>query len=317
MLFSRSVWIWLACLLVALTVVGNANAEAASMVFLNGVPTPVTFNDGDSFRVLEGPLEGSKARLAGFNTLESHGPVHQWGTWHAKELYAIAKIATLNARRGVWHCESKDMARDGYGRILWDCPDLREDQVRNGFAHALAVDGPADPKSLAAQREAIRYRRGIWAHGVPTYVLTSIHSADEGAGPKTYNRLVSSVDGHSEKWHHQALFHECQNVCHRPTELPLQDALAVARELRADPGLRRALDGLDDIIIALSVNDFIQTGKVPQVADEAGDRALERRLAQMKKAGRFKGARETAGSCMIHVDFKRRYKAPKPACLKW
>ena len=70
----------------------TAVAEPASQVFLNGVPTPVFFNDGDSFRILEGPLKGTKARLAGFNTLESYGPVHQWGGWHAKELYAIAKM---------------------------------------------------------------------------------------------------------------------------------------------------------------------------------------------------------------------------------
>ncbi len=126
MRFSHSLRNWSVCAaawlgVALLGVGGTAMAEPAAMVFINGTPTPVFFNDGDSFRVTEGSLSGAKTRLAGFNTLESHGPVHQWGNWHFKELYANAKMATLNARRGVWHCQSKDMKRDGYGRILLHC----------------------------------------------------------------------------------------------------------------------------------------------------------------------------------------------------
>ena len=287
------------------------------MVFLNGVPTPVTFNDGDSFRVLEGPLAGSKARLAGFNTLESHGPVHQWGGWHFKELYALAKVATLNARRGVWHCESKDLARDGYGRILWLCLDLAEDQIRHGFAHVMSVtDEPGNPRLVKAQHEAIRARRGIWAKGVPTYVMTSLHSADEGFGDKTYNRLINTVDGHTKKWKHQAIFHECQNVCHQPTELPIEEALVVATEMRADPSLRQALQGVADILVALTVNTYIQNGTVPKIFGQHNDKVLAA-VEKLKKAGRFANARQVKASCGIHVDFKRRYVRPKPACLKW
>ena len=73
--------------------------EPQTMVFLNGKAVPVFFNDGDSFRVLSGSMKGSKARLAGFNTLESHGPVHSWGDWTVKEMYVLAKMATLHARR--------------------------------------------------------------------------------------------------------------------------------------------------------------------------------------------------------------------------
>ena len=315
--FSRSVWIWLVCVLVSLTVGGRASAEPASLVFLNGAPTPVTFNDGDSFRVLEGPLSGSKARLAGFNTLESHGPVHQWGGWQFKELYALAKIATLNARRGVWHCESKDMKQDGYGRILWYCLDLAEDQIRHGFAHVMTVsDEPGNPRLIKAQQEAIRFRRGIWAKGVPTYVLTSLHSADEGYEGTTYNRLVNTVDGHSKKWEHTAVFRECQNVCHMPTELTQEEALVVAREMRADPTLRPILAGVDDIFIALTVNTFIQNALVPKIYGGHDDKVLAA-LEKMKKAGRFAGATPQKESCGIHVPFERRYMRPKPKCLKW
>lgn len=194
----------------------DAWATPTTRVFLNGRPTPVFFNDGDSFAVLEGPHKGTKARLSGFNTLESFGPVHSWGDWTATELYVVAKQGTLNARRGEWHCTS-DLKRDGYGRILWECPDLIEDDLRKGLAHAYSVDAkPAEPHSLELQKLAQAEKRGIWAKGIPGFILTSIHSADEGgAGPGgTYNRLISTVDGHTEKWTHEDVYAECQVVCH-------------------------------------------------------------------------------------------------------
>src|SRR5687767_1443526 len=84
------------------------DTEPVTRVYLNGVPAPVYFNDGDTFRVLGGQHRGMKARLGGFNTLETFGPVHRWGKWHAKELYVISKMATQHARQGGWHCESKE-----------------------------------------------------------------------------------------------------------------------------------------------------------------------------------------------------------------
>jgi endonuclease YncB( thermonuclease family) len=190
--------------------------EARTRVILNGVPTPVVFNDGDSFRVLSGPMSGAKARLSGFNTLESHGAVHQWGDWTTKELYVVAKLATYFARDNIWTCTT-DGKTDGYGRMLVLCPELAKEQVRRGYAHAMSIDDtPADPTLLAAQREAIAARRGIWAHGVPEYVLTSLHSIEEDTdGKGVYNRLVSSADGHSIKWRHRTRYEECENVCHR------------------------------------------------------------------------------------------------------
>lgn len=185
-----------------------------SRVFLNGTPAPVFFNDGDSFTVLAGPLEGTKARLAGYNTLESFGPVHRWGGWDPHELYVLAKMATLNARRGVWHCHS-DMNRDGYGRILWTCPDLIVDQVRKGLAHVMLVtDEPAPEEHLQAMRAAQAEKRGIWKKGIPEYILTSLHSKDEGYEGTNYNRLVSTQTGHSKKWVHDDNYKECQEVCH-------------------------------------------------------------------------------------------------------
>src|SRR5688572_27093150 len=87
-------------------------ADAWTRVHINGQLVPVSFNDGDSFRVHGGEFSGAQCRLSGFNTLESFGPAHQWGDWHSYELYIIAKLGLRNARHGTWHCFS-DGSRDG------------------------------------------------------------------------------------------------------------------------------------------------------------------------------------------------------------
>ena len=203
-------------LLIALGILTSSAciAEPLSRVFLNGRPSPVYFNDGDSFTVKGGPLNGTKARLSGFNTLESFGAAHRWGTWQPSELYIVAKMGALNARQGEWHCDS-DMKRDGYGRILWHCPDLIEDDIRKGLAHAMSITAePAPAKQLELQKLAQAEKRGMWAKGIPKFILTSLHSADEGAGADTYNRLISTEDGHTEKWMHQDNYKECAEICH-------------------------------------------------------------------------------------------------------
>ena len=295
-----------------------ADSRPLTLVFLNGVPSAVSFNDGDSFKVIQGNPKDTNARLSGFNTLESHGPVHRWGGWEFKELYANAKMATLNARRGVWHCDS-DMSADGYGRILWHCPDLAEDQIRKGLAHAMSVTSePAESHLLAAQHEAMREHRGMWAKGVPTYVMTSLHSADEArdkSGP-VYNRLINTVDGHTLRWAHTRVYKECESVCHWPVELPIEEARQVAVELRRDPEVRQMIQGMTDTLVALSVNTFLQRGSPPRVFGENQEK-FAAVLEGLKESGRFSGARRLEGSCGIHVIFERRYKRPKPVCLKW
>jgi len=297
---------------------GTALAEPASKVFLNGVPAPVYFNDGDSFRVLGGPHEGTKARLAGYNTLESYGPVHQWGDWTYKELYAIAKMATYNARDGVWHCES-DLEQDTYGRILWWCEDLAVDQVKKGLAHAMSIDAnPAKEVLLEAQREAIANKRGIWAHGVPDYVLTSLHSVEEATeGRKTYNRLVSSTDGSSIKWRHETSYPECAEVCDIGYESPERVAAAIA-ELRANPALAGFIDKVDDAQLELLVRNFaLMEGSREEIAAPEGVDmgALTAALDVMRLAGKI--GRKSITSCNYYVDFRRRFGGGKAKCLKW
>ena len=296
-----------------------AGAEPAARVRLNGVPAPVYFNDGDSFRVLDGMHSGGKARLGGFNTLETPGPVHQWGRWTARELYINSKMATLNGRRGVWSCTS-DMATDTYGRTLWWCPDLAADQIRKGLAHAMSVtEQPADARLLAVQAEAIAARRGMWAHGVPEYILTSVHSADtdiEGRG--TYNRLVSTKDGSSLRWMHDEVHTECTVVCDEGVDTRPRTEAAIAA-LRADPttkGLLTAAAYTEPRRMTLLVNDFLRGRPFGKRLVDAAHEAPVRAILEARRATGELGRAVSVPSCMTHVLFERRYGGGKAACLK-
>ena len=309
------------CALLVGTGARIAHAEPATTVYLNGMAAPVYFNDGDSFRVLEGSLAGTKARLAGYNTLETHGPVHQWGDWNARELYAIAKIATLNARRGVWHCES-DLSRDGYGRILWFCLDLARDQVVHGFAHVMVVGKEVGhPVLVEAQRQAMLARRGMWAKGVPTLMMTSTHSTSESTGEgmgENYNRLVSVVDGHSEKMVHNNRYAECENVC-AIVDAPTQEgALRVLAKLRENTATAPIVKGVADSYLISIVNEFAHTKKMPHAFGDSERDVVERHLSAWLNEGVFGPLQKSTASCMVYASFAARYSnTNKLGCLKW
>lgn len=310
-------WLALAALIGLGTAARHAAAEPETLVILNGKATPVYFNDGDTFRALAGPFAGPSNRLAGFNTLESYGTVHRWKGWTYKELYVNAKMATLNSRRGVWHCEADMSRRDGYGRLLTICKDLQEDQIRKGLAHALSVDGPAEPRLIAAQRDAIVHRRGMWAKGAPAAILTSVHSVEERPdNVNNYNRLVSVVDGASLKWKHQDHYDECQSVCHEDKEVSRETALALIASMRRDPDTGRAIKGMEDPYLMLLLNEFATFGRVPQIFDEAGQRAVEHYLKEAEVRGDFGQVKTVEGACMVYVQWQRRFRY-KPKCLKW
>ena len=293
----------------------QAIAETATRVFLNGIPTPVYFNDGDSFRVLAGRHLGTKARLAGFNTLESYGNVHQWGTWTREELAHFAKLGTYNARRGVWHCTSSDLKTDTYGRILWWCQDLAVDQVRKGLAHAMTVtDKPAHPALVAAQKEAIAARRGMWAHGVPEFVLTSLHAANEGYAGRTYNRLVSSADGHSQKWRHNEAYLECQTACQPSADPDDAKIAAYVVELRADAGVKARLGAYSDAELRALLGDYVQKGRIGAMKSEDDRFEIEKVLSRAVAVGRLRKSGKPV-SCMVYAPFQRRYGDAKAKCL--
>ncbi len=293
----------------------SVDAEPAAKVSLNGRAVGVFFNDGDSFRVLKGRDKGAKARLAGFNTLETHGAVHQWGEWTTRELYHIAKMATLHARKGSWSCES-DGKTDTYGRLLAWCQTLAVDQVRRGYAHAMSInDDPARPEVLAAQREAILNKRGMWAHGIPEFVLTSLHSAEEDVeGRGTYNRLVSSVDGHSIKWKHNNSYPECSTVCNMV--YPEEGALlpAVAQKLLAEaPNL---VEGVSEKDLATVLATYQRVRLVDRPVPSKHRDALNKLLSGYADEGLFGAGAASNGSCVVHVPFERRFGGTRAACLK-
>ncbi|MGF1466088.1 MAG: thermonuclease family protein [Sandaracinaceae bacterium] len=292
----------------------RAAADAASRVFVNGAAVPVLFHDGDSFRVLGGPYRGSPCRLAGFNTLETFGPVHQWGEWHPRELLVHAVRATRNAQRGVWHCRT-DGAVDGYGRLLMDCPDLAVDQLRRGLAHAMEVDDrPARAAYLRAQREAVGARRGMWAKGVPAFVMTSLHSAAEDLGRRVaYNRLVSVRDGHSERWAHGDTYPECTWVCHEEDRVDLARVTAVARRLREVV----ARPEVGSLHLIEAVARFRRLGALPAyLAEGDAGAALRRALLAMARDGGLGELRRARGACALYVAFERRYGRDRAACLR-
>ncbi len=192
--------------------VGGGGVFAAEKLYLDGKLTPVRWLDGDTFRVLAGKLKGAKARLFGFNTLESYGPVHRWGRWTPSELLEIAHRATVLARSGVWHCQQVGQ-RDKYGRILVRCSDLALRLVESGLAHVFSVGTRGDEALLKAQRRAIAKAAGMWAKGVPDFIVTSVHSSEKGR--LTYHRLISVRTGGSHLLHHRKSYKPCQWICPR------------------------------------------------------------------------------------------------------
>jgi endonuclease YncB( thermonuclease family) len=292
-------------------------ARAQTKVILNGKPVPVHFNDGDTFRMLSGEYKDSSARLAGYNTLESYGPVHVWGGWTAKELFVLAKMGTYNARDGVWECET-DGSTDSYGRILAWCPKLAEDQVRKGYAHVMSVDDqPGRAELIAAQKEAIAARRGIWAHGVPEFVLTSLHSKEEDVdGKGTYNRLVSTVDGHSVKWRHDTRYAECDRVCDYTYAVDSATIDALLEPCKADAQIGPLLAGLSDADVRSVLYDFAKTRHINRKIAEDKREPLKRHLNTWAESGRFGEQQQREGACMIHVPFERRFGGGKAECLK-
>jgi hypothetical protein len=89
------------------------------------------------------------------------------------------------------------------------------DLVRSGDAMVFAVDGPPDPALVSLQREAQRDARGMWAHGVPPLVPSSVHSADEpNLGPRgAYDRIVDTRTGIAEARPHDRVYRTCEEVC--------------------------------------------------------------------------------------------------------
>ena len=302
----------------ALATAAHASGEPRSRVTSNGYTSPVYFNDGDTFRVLTGPLAGTKARLAGFNTLESFGPVHIWPNLSGRELYVNAKAATMFARRGVWRCTS-EMNLDTYGRALFHCPELAIAHIRMGFAHAMTITAESSPPEyLAAQHESQAKRRGMWSKGTPKWILTSIHSLDERPDKKyTYNRVVSSLDGHSEKWRHSTVHPECAKVCLDEIEVDGASFEVLDAKLLSHPSYAAfwaelsPVNRLQVVEVFLSMEGTVSL-RVPKELRE--DFAVF--MAEQVETGALTIGARAQGTCMVYTDFRRRFGGGKASCLK-
>lgn len=292
-------------------------SRAQSLVYINGRPTRVHFSDGDSFRQLEGPWVGRNTRLSGFNTLESFGPTHSWGNWHSFELWVNAKQATHNARHGVWHCFGSGET-DTYGRVLLDCPDLAIDQISKGLAHMMQVDDTSSrPEYIRAQHEAMRERRGMWAHGVPSFVLTSLHSADEDpTRDRHYNRLVSTRDGHSERWMHSDTYPECSYQCAFVVTAEAERVEAFARRLRSNRSLAETLEGLSNVHLIEAVDRYARFEELPEYLDEDIANAIRPLLVEAHASGALGSTSREVSACMVYTEFRRRYGRDRAWCLR-
>jgi micrococcal nuclease len=194
---------------------GKKSGPGWSYVTLGGERMTVRWSDGDSFKFKDGPYDGSGVRMTGYNTLESYGPVHRWGAWTAQELYEIARTSKDLGASQEWECTTTG-ERDGYRRVLVSCPGVALHMVEEGHAHVFGFDDPISKDLLAAQKKAQRKKKGMWKKGVPSVIITSLHSADEnwenkGDGP--YNRVADTRTGESEKRHHSDRYETCQEVC--------------------------------------------------------------------------------------------------------
>jgi endonuclease YncB( thermonuclease family) len=213
---SRAALALAALLVLALAAPAEARRRQrrpASQLTIDGAATPVRWVDGDTFRVLDGPARGRSARLDGFNTLESYGPVHRFAGWDPRALLALSHAAQAVAAGGSWSCRARG-GEDVYRRLLVTCPDLAEELVARGLAMVFAVDGPADPALLRAQAHAQRRGDGMWARGVPAWLVTSVHSAAERPDGAAHDRLVDTRSGAAVKRPHARVYATCEEVCY-------------------------------------------------------------------------------------------------------
>ncbi|MCC6625438.1 MAG: thermonuclease family protein [Deltaproteobacteria bacterium] len=256
---SRLVQSSLAAILTVVALAAPAAAKSQKhTIILDGLPETVNFNDGDSFRILDGPRKGQKARLVGYNTLEAYGPVHFWGDGNGWDFYHVNEKDIDVAKSEEWECESLGTA-DGYGRILVLCPELRKRLVSEGLAHVYAYGKEEpDPELVQLMLKAQNERRGMWKYGVPVAIVTSVHSIDEkgsddegfGSEPRkmSYNRLADTRTGKTFAIEHDKVFKPCDVFCSHgscmvyvPFDVRFGDARPAC--LRGDGGEKNRMGG--------------------------------------------------------------------------
>lgn len=151
----------------------------------------------------------------------------------------------------------------------------------------------------------------------PPFILTSIHSVEEDTeGHGTYNRLVSTEDGHSMKWQHYNKYSECSKVCFMEYEVDPSKVEEVMAELRKDIAVASIIEPLDDATLRKLVEGFARFHLVDREVPKDDRDTLNTHLMGYVSKGSFGDAEPQASSCMIHIDFKRRFGTGRAACLK-
>ncbi len=180
-------------------------------LIIDGETVSVHWPDGDSLDIEDGRYRGQSARIAGYNTLEGYGAVQRWGDWSYTDLAEASSPSTDLARSQAWTCTNTG-EEGAYNRILLECEPLMMEMLRRGLAHLFTIHDPISAAAIAAQQDAQRARRGIWAQGVPEAILTSVTSTADG-NRTTFNRYVDTRNGQAERDFHDEQYAPCEDVC--------------------------------------------------------------------------------------------------------
>jgi micrococcal nuclease len=293
-----------------------AAPQALTLVFVDGRPAATYFNDGDTFEIVSGAAKGRRVRIAGVNTLEAYGPVHRWPGFSASELLTLAKMAALAARRGRWHCALAGRPRDAYGRTLAECSDLAEALVGSGLAHVFVPSGSAPLPLLAAQRAAIAAHRGMWAHGAPPRLLTSLHSRSERWGRgHAYDRVVSTLDGVASERPHRRRYAICETVCLTERVLTQRARGRVLALLAADPALGPALATLTPTDLRGLLDAAASMVTIPSRPEAPAWNTVVAALLRLRSDPDQWQTVAVTGTCMVYVPPELRYR-DRPSCLR-
>jgi hypothetical protein len=177
-----------------------------------------------------------------------------------------------------------------------------------------------EPAVVAAQKEAIKAKVGMWAHGVPKWIMTSLHSTAEGGGRsgKTENRLVSTEDGHSMKWRHTDSYGECEKVCQIEKTFAPADVATVAEKTAAEAGdkAKALIAKIGPEEMALRVTNFLNYGHVGWMDTSEDAELLTSAIDDAAAEVSVKPLTEVVDTCQVYIDFRRRYGSKRASCLK-
>jgi hypothetical protein len=115
---------------------------------------------------------------------------------------------------------------------------------------------------------------------------------------------VSTKDGRSGQWEHNNEYKECERVCHMTVAPEERDAALAA--LHEDDTTKDLVKGKTDWDVNHLFDQALQ-------APDSGTDPVTVFVRERLKAGKLTRKED---SCMVFVDFKRRYGGERAACLR-